>query len=155
LICPWASRTLIARKLKKLDDVISVSVVEPILSDQGWRFGDYPGSNRDEVNGATYLHEIYTRADPMGGEEGQRPGEEGAGALLLLVGQDLGVGEAGSIVDADMDEVPADALVPAAAVAGDTVADAVDPAELLGIDVDEFTRGRALIADHRRLRLEG
>ena len=63
-ICPWASRTLIGRKLKKLDDVISVSVVEPALSDEGWRFGDYPGSNRDDVNGATYLHEIYTRADP-------------------------------------------------------------------------------------------
>jgi putative glutathione S-transferase len=63
LICPWASRTLIGRKLKKLDDAISVSVVEPALTDQGWRFGDYPGSNRDELNGATYLHEIYTRTD--------------------------------------------------------------------------------------------
>ncbi len=64
LICPWASRTLIGRKLKKLEDAISVSVVEPILSDQGWRFGDYPGANRDDVNGATFLHELYTRADP-------------------------------------------------------------------------------------------
>jgi putative glutathione S-transferase len=64
LICPWASRTLIGRKLKKLEEVISLSVVEPVLSDQGWRFGDYPGSNRDDINGATYLHEIYTRADP-------------------------------------------------------------------------------------------
>lgn len=64
LICPWASRTLIARKLKGLDKVISVSVVEPALTDEGWRFGDYPGANRDELNGATYLHEIYTRADP-------------------------------------------------------------------------------------------
>ena len=64
LTCPWASRTLIARKLKKLDDVISLSVVEPTLSDQGWRFGDHPGSNCDDVDGATYLHEIYTRADP-------------------------------------------------------------------------------------------
>jgi putative glutathione S-transferase len=64
LICPWASRTLIGRKLKKLEDVISLSVVEPVLTEQGWRFGDYPGSDRDEVNGATYLHELYTRADP-------------------------------------------------------------------------------------------
>lgn len=63
-ICPWASRTLIGRKLKKLDQVISLSVVEPALGDQGWRFGDYPGSNRDDVNGATWMHEIYTRADP-------------------------------------------------------------------------------------------
>ncbi|MBN9221967.1 MAG: glutathione S-transferase family protein [Mesorhizobium sp.] len=63
LICPWASRTLIARKLKKLEDVISVSVVEPALTDQGWRFGDYPGADRDELNGATYLHELYSLAD--------------------------------------------------------------------------------------------
>ncbi len=63
LICPWASRTLITRKLKKLEDVISVSVVEPALSEQGWRFGDYPGANRDDLNGATYMHEIYTSAD--------------------------------------------------------------------------------------------
>ena len=64
LICPWASRTLIGRKLKKLEKVISLSVVEPALTDQGWRFGDYPGANRDDVNGVTYMHELYTRADP-------------------------------------------------------------------------------------------
>jgi putative glutathione S-transferase len=64
LMCPWASRTLMARILKRLDEVISVSFVEPILTDQGWRFGDYPGASRDELNGATHLHEIYTRADP-------------------------------------------------------------------------------------------
>lgn len=64
LICPWASRTLIGRKLKGLEDVISVSVVEPQLTDFGWRFGDFPGADRDSVNGATYLHEIYTKADP-------------------------------------------------------------------------------------------
>lgn len=65
LICPWASRTLMGRALKKLDGAISVSVVEPALSDQGWRFGDYPGSDPDPLNGASYLHEIYTRADPV------------------------------------------------------------------------------------------
>lgn len=65
LICPWASRTLIGRALKKLEDVITVSVVEPALSDQGWRFGDYPGSNRDDLNGASFIHEIYTAADPV------------------------------------------------------------------------------------------
>ena len=59
MICPWASRTLIGRKLKGLEDVISVSVVEPELSDQGWRFGD-----PTEAEGASYMHEIYTRADP-------------------------------------------------------------------------------------------
>jgi glutathionyl-hydroquinone reductase len=63
LICPWASRTLIVRRLKRLDDVVSVSIVEPVLTDQGWRFGDFPGADRDTLNGATYLHELYTRAD--------------------------------------------------------------------------------------------
>ncbi|MBA3043462.1 MAG: glutathione S-transferase family protein [Gammaproteobacteria bacterium] len=65
LICPWASRTLMGRALKKLEGAISVSVVEPALSDQGWRFADYPGANLDTLNGASYLHEIYTRADPV------------------------------------------------------------------------------------------
>lgn len=65
LICPWASRTLIGRKLKGLEDVISVSVVEPVLGDFGWRFGDFPGSSRDAVNGAEYLYELYVRADPI------------------------------------------------------------------------------------------
>ncbi|KXV26761.1 glutathione S-transferase [Gluconobacter japonicus] len=63
LICPWACRTLIARSLKGLEDVISVSVVEPFLTDQGWRFGDYPGAMLDTINGATWIHELYTRAD--------------------------------------------------------------------------------------------
>ena len=61
--CPWATRVLIARKLKHLEDVVSVAIVEPMMTDQGWRFGDHPGTDRDAVNGATYLHEIYTRAD--------------------------------------------------------------------------------------------
>ena len=64
LICPWASRTLIGRKLKKLEDVISVSIVEPALSEEGWKFGDYPGSDRDGLNGFAYMHEAYTSADP-------------------------------------------------------------------------------------------
>lgn len=64
LICPWASRTLIARKFKGLERVVSVAVVEPMLARKGWRFGDYPGADHDSANGATYLHELYTRADP-------------------------------------------------------------------------------------------
>jgi putative glutathione S-transferase len=64
LICPWASRTLIARKLKRLDAVVSVSIVEPQITDRGWRFGCHPGADRDTLNRATYLHELYTRADP-------------------------------------------------------------------------------------------
>lgn len=64
LICPWASRTLIARKLKGLEDVVSVSVVEPWLLDEGWHFGDYPGADRDTLNQAEWLHQLYTQADP-------------------------------------------------------------------------------------------
>jgi putative glutathione S-transferase len=60
LICPWASRTLMARALKRLS-FISVSVVEPALSEQGWRFGSDDDPERD---GAAFLHEIYTRAAP-------------------------------------------------------------------------------------------
>lgn len=59
LICPWASRTLIAREIKGLAGAISVSVVEPELSPQGWRF-----ALPDPVTGATWMHEIYTQADP-------------------------------------------------------------------------------------------
>lgn len=64
-ICPWASRTLMVRELKQLQDFISISVVEPILTDQGWRFGDFPGANQDTLNGATYMHELYSQADPV------------------------------------------------------------------------------------------
>ena len=64
LICPWATRALITRKLKKLEAAVSVAIVEPSLTDQGWRFGDYPGADRDTVNGAVHIHEIYTRAEP-------------------------------------------------------------------------------------------
>jgi putative glutathione S-transferase len=63
LICPWASRTLIARKLKGLEQVVSVSVVEPWLLDEGWHFGDYPGANRDTLNNAEWVHQLYTQAD--------------------------------------------------------------------------------------------
>ena len=64
LICPWASRTLIARKLKGLEQAISISVVDPRLGDQGWAFGGYPGTDADALNGASFMHEIYTKADP-------------------------------------------------------------------------------------------
>lgn len=64
LICPWASRTLMVRKLKGLEDIISITVVEPFLTDQGWRFGDFPGADVDPLNGAEYLHEIYSMVRP-------------------------------------------------------------------------------------------
>lgn len=64
LICPWASRTLIARSLKGLKALVPVTVVNPVLTSQGWAFGGYPGADADPLFGATYMHEIYTRADP-------------------------------------------------------------------------------------------
>lgn len=63
-ICPWASRALMARQLKGLTDVISVSVVNPVLTDQGWKFGGFNDSDEDTLNGAHYMHELYTKADP-------------------------------------------------------------------------------------------
>ncbi|MBL8561697.1 MAG: glutathione S-transferase C-terminal domain-containing protein [Gemmobacter sp.] len=64
-ICPWACRTLMARALKGLQDIVPVTVVNPRLSDQGWQFGGYEGADEDPVFGARYLHEIYTKADPI------------------------------------------------------------------------------------------
>ncbi len=57
--CPWAHRTAIMRKLKGLEGVISLSVLDPIMSEEGWAFSDAPGKISDTVNGASYLHEIY------------------------------------------------------------------------------------------------
>jgi putative glutathione S-transferase len=64
LACPWAHRTLIFRKLKGLEEAISISVVDPYMGEQGWAFSDGPGCIPDSVGGARYLHEIYTMADP-------------------------------------------------------------------------------------------
>ena len=61
LACPWAHRTQIFRALKGLTPVIGLSVVDPITSDQGWAFSDGPDCIPDNVGGAAYLHEIYTR----------------------------------------------------------------------------------------------
>lgn len=65
LICPWASRALMVRTLKGLEDYISVSVLSPKLTDQGWQFGHFEGADEDPLNGAQYMHNIYTKADPV------------------------------------------------------------------------------------------
>lgn len=62
-ICPWASRTLMARTLKKLEDVISVSILNPKLGDKVWEFGGYPGAESDPLFGDDYLYQLYLRAD--------------------------------------------------------------------------------------------
>lgn len=64
LACPWAHRTLIMRSLKGLTDVISISIVDPYMGDDGWFFSDAPGAIPDAINGATYLRDIYLKADP-------------------------------------------------------------------------------------------
>jgi len=64
LACPWAHRTLIFRKLKGLEDVIGVSIVDPYMGEHGWTFSDGPGCIPDTVNGARYLYEVYQKADP-------------------------------------------------------------------------------------------
>ena len=60
--CPWAHRTVILRALRRLEDVISVSVVDPVMSDEGWHFSDGPGCVPDTVNGTRYLREVYKLA---------------------------------------------------------------------------------------------
>ncbi len=64
LACPWAHRTLIFRALKGLEGMISVSVVNPLMMEQGWSFDPGEGVVPDDVNGARHLYEIYTKADP-------------------------------------------------------------------------------------------
>lgn len=59
LACPWAHRTLIVRRLKGLEDAISVSVVHWFMGDQGWTF-----EPADPLLGVRHLHEVYTRARP-------------------------------------------------------------------------------------------
>ncbi|MEI5682146.1 MULTISPECIES: glutathione S-transferase family protein [unclassified Mesorhizobium] len=64
LACPWAHRTLIFRALKKLDDVISISVVHHFMGENGWTFQTDDGATGDTLYGLDFLHQIYTKADP-------------------------------------------------------------------------------------------
>ncbi|MCW5550018.1 MAG: glutathione S-transferase family protein [Opitutaceae bacterium] len=64
LACPWAHRTLIARRLRRLEDVIGVTVVDPVRDERGWAFRDGDGFSRDPVNGFQFLREAYLASDP-------------------------------------------------------------------------------------------
>jgi len=64
LACPWAHRTIIVRSLKKLEDAIGMTVVDPIRDDRGWAFNPGPGMGPDPLNGFHLLSEAYTQTDP-------------------------------------------------------------------------------------------
>ena len=67
LACPWASRAVIFRKLKRLDNVISISIVDPFMGENGWAFSApdgslTAGSTPDDIMGARFLYTIYLKA---------------------------------------------------------------------------------------------
>ena len=62
--CPWAHRTLIWRKLKGLEEVVSISIADAVKHPRGWHFHEGDGLIPDYVNGATHMHEIYVKAEP-------------------------------------------------------------------------------------------
>jgi len=62
--CPWASRTIIARKLKGLEDAVGMTAVDPVRDERGWAFRDGPGYSHDPVNGFAFLSEAYAATDP-------------------------------------------------------------------------------------------
>ena len=64
LACPWAHRTIILRKLKGLEEVVGMTVVDPVRDERGWAFRDSDGHTEDPVNGFKFLSEAYAATDP-------------------------------------------------------------------------------------------
>ncbi len=64
LACPWASRTIILRKLKGLEETVGMTVMDPIRDERGWAFRDGPGFSSDPINGFKFLREAYDATDP-------------------------------------------------------------------------------------------
>ncbi|MEH6548423.1 MAG: glutathione S-transferase family protein [Pseudomonadales bacterium] len=60
LACPWAHRTLIFRGLKKLQDIIAVTVVDPLMLSNGWEFSEV--SQDLPIADLKFLHQVYTHA---------------------------------------------------------------------------------------------
>ena len=65
LACPWASRALIFRSLKGLDDrTVGLSITHWLMAEHGWTFAHGEGVVADGINGVEFLHQLYTRANP-------------------------------------------------------------------------------------------
>ena len=65
LACPWASRALIYRELKELQNHISVDIVHPDMLEDGWKFDpSFPGATKDSIYNYEFLRQIYQKADP-------------------------------------------------------------------------------------------
>lgn len=64
LACPWATRAALARSLLGLNDVIGMTVVDPVRDERGWAFRDGPGFSKDLINGFAYLSEAYKATEP-------------------------------------------------------------------------------------------
>lgn len=64
LACPWASRAYLFRKLKNLEKIVGLSIVDPHMAENGWIFSDNPGCIHDTVNNFEFLHQVYTKTNP-------------------------------------------------------------------------------------------
>src|SRR4029079_14003437 len=64
LACPWAHRTIIFRRLKRLENIVSMSITSWHMGEQGWTFDTSQGSSGDAINGAQKMPDIYLLADP-------------------------------------------------------------------------------------------
>lgn len=62
--CPWAHRTMIFRKLKGLEEIISYSVVNPKMGHESWDFKDFNGETGDDLYDSKYLYEVYNKVAP-------------------------------------------------------------------------------------------
>src|SRR5271156_4097694 len=119
-----------------------------------------PAEGEGPVAGAVVGHDALD-LDSEAIVVGESGLEEAGGASLLLVGHDLGEGDAGVVVDGDMDELPAEPFAPCppvalpSAVAGDAMTDSIDSTELFDVEVDHLARMFTLIPAHRLRRLQG
>ncbi|MDQ6933344.1 MAG: glutathione S-transferase family protein [Candidatus Eremiobacteraeota bacterium] len=64
LACPWAHRTILIRKLKGLEEVVGMSIVDPIRDERGWAFRDGPGNSPDPINNFRFLSQAYLATNP-------------------------------------------------------------------------------------------